>query len=133
MVCLKIPGKPMGKQRPRLGAGHTFNPQKTVNYETLVKELYVMNKLPKLEGPIKMEITALYEIPKSKSKKQQEEMRQDKVRPTVKPDMDNIIKIIADALNGIAYDDDKQIVQVTCSKWYSTDPRVIVYLYEAEV
>lgn len=42
------------------------------------------------------------------------------LRPIVKPDVDNVTKAILDALNGIAFSDDRQIVQVTCEKWYDT-------------
>lgn len=42
------------------------------------------------------------------------------LRPIVKPDVDNVTKAILDALNGIAFSDDRQIVQVTCAKWYDT-------------
>lgn len=55
------------------------------------------------------------------------------IRPTVKPDWDNIGKLIADALNGIAYDDDKCIVDAMVRKFYSTDPRTVVILQEAQI
>ena len=48
------------------------------------------------------------------------------IRPTKKPDMDNILKIIADALNKVAYYDDKQIVECSIKKYYSNAPKVIV-------
>ena len=47
-------------------------------------------------------------------------------RPTKKPDLDNIIKAIADSLNGIAYKDDAQIVELKSKKFYSDTPRVEV-------
>ncbi|WP_423739149.1 RusA family crossover junction endodeoxyribonuclease [Clostridium sporogenes] len=53
------------------------------------------------------------------------------VRPTIKPDVDNIAKVILDSLNGLAYKDDKQIVTCGISKWYGEDPRVEVILEEA--
>ena len=51
-------------------------------------------------------------------------------RPTKKPDIDNVEKIILDALNGIAYDDDKQVVEEASSKLYSDVPRVEIEVYE---
>lgn len=59
-------------------------------------------------------------------------MRDKVIRPTKKPDMDNIIKIIADALNGIAYYDDSQIVDTAVRKFYSDEPRVVVKISEVE-
>ena len=48
------------------------------------------------------------------------------IRPIRKPDWDNVGKIICDALNGIAYRDDAQIVDALVRKFYSDTPRVIV-------
>ena len=58
-------------------------------------------------------------------------MVKNKIYPTKKPDVDNIIKIIADALNGVAYNDDKQIVMCNCGKYYTdSEPFVCVYIQE---
>ena len=51
------------------------------------------------------------------------------LRPTKKPDLDNVAKIILDSLNKIAYDDDSQIVDLHIRKYYSDNPRVLVSLY----
>jgi Holliday junction resolvase RusA-like endonuclease len=59
-------------------------------------------------------------------------MAEGKIRPAKKPDADNIMKAIADALNGIAYKDDSQIVNVTITKWYSDTPRVEVAIFREE-
>jgi len=129
-INLTIPGKPMGKQRPKFWNGHAATPTKTVNYETLVKELYIANKLPMLEGAIMANISIYYDIPKSTSKKKKALMLDWEIYPTKKPDIDNILKIIFDALNGIAYKDDSQIINVSCEKKYDENARVIVNLYE---
>lgn len=133
-IKLTIPGKPLGKQRPRvMRNGHTYTPDKTVNYETLVKQLYIEKYFQKqLSGPIKATITAYMPIPKSESKVRKGKMREGKIRPTKKPDWDNIGKIITDALNGLAYDDDKQIVDARVIKLYGDQPRVEVELEEIE-
>jgi len=130
---LVIPGKPLGKQRPRvLKTGVTYTPKETVNYEAVVKALYIekygMEK--PLEGPVTMEIVALYQIPKSASKKRKEAMRRGAIKPTVRPDVDNISKIITDALNGVAYLDDKQIVECSVHKCYAEAPAVLVTISE---
>lgn len=130
---LIIPGKPMGKQRPRvLKSGITYTPKETANYEVYIKQLfateYKMHK-PK-EGPLIMRITAYFPIPQSTSKSKKVAMERGDIRPTKKPDIDNIIKIIADALNGLAYLDDKQIVSCTVEKYYSSVPSVHVELEE---
>ena len=79
-----------------------------------------------------MRIKAYYSIPKSASKKKKAAMLAGKIRPTKKPDMDNVVKIIADSLNQIAYRDDTQIVDCQCRKFYSENPRVEVIIKSVE-
>ncbi len=133
-VKLVIPGKPMAKQRPRvLKNGIAYTPQQTVNYETLVKQLYITKHFQKqLSGPIKAMIIAYMPIPKSTSNKKKKQMIAGIVAPTKKPDWDNIGKIITDALNGLAYEDDKQIVDARVVKLYSDNPRIEIELEEIE-
>lgn len=128
MIKLVIPGEPMGKGRPRLGKYSTHTPVKTVNYENLVKEIFIINKLKSIpERPqLKAVITSYYSIPESASKKKKELMRHGDIRPTKKPDCDNVAKIILDSLNKVAYADDSQVVELTINKWYSEEPRVEV-------
>lgn len=131
MIEFTIPGAAMGKQRPRvMKNGITFTPAKTVNYEIFIKEIYMINKLPVIVGAIKAEILIIYGITKSTSKKDRLLMLSDILKPCKKPDIDNIMKIIFDALNGIAYKDDSQIVQVSCRKMYGDEPKVIVNFTE---
>lgn len=128
---LTIPGEPCAKQRPRMTkVGHTYTPQKTVNYETLVKQLYITQGNERLEGALKLTVNAYFSIPKSASKKKTLDMYESRIRPTKRPDWDNIGKIISDALNGLAYHDDSQIVAATVGKWYSTEPRVEIEITE---
>jgi Holliday junction resolvase RusA-like endonuclease len=127
MVTLVIPGQPCGKQRARvLRIGRSFTPQKTVQYETLIREVFAVTYpgASQLDGALRLELRAYYQIPQSASKKKVTAMLAGEIRPTVKPDFDNVCKIVGDALNGIAYQDDKQIVEQTFSKWYSDAPRI---------
>ena len=128
MIEFKVPGPPMGKQRPIVTRKGAFTPKKTVNYENYVKELYIINKLPKLEGYLSMSVMAYYPIPKSTSKKKREQMLKGILLPDKKPDIDNVLKCICDALNKIAYDDDKQIINMSISKYYSENPCTIIRL-----
>lgn len=122
----------MGKARPRVTKqGMAYTPKKTVNYETLVQEIYaVIHGSKRLEGQIEAQITAYFSIPKSASKKKREDMLAGIIRPTKKPDWDNIGKIICDSLNKLAYDDDSGIVTGIVRKYYSDKPRVEVVLIE---
>lgn len=128
-----ILGEPKGKGRPRFNTrtGHAFTPKDTVNYETLVHMEYLAQcenlRFPD-DAMLDMRILAYYSIPKSKSKKVKAQMVANEIRPTKKPDMDNVVKIIADSLNQVAYKDDTQIVDCQCRKFYSEEPRVEVII-----
>ena len=80
----------------------------------------------KLEGPVKVDILAVYPIPKSFTKKERLQVLRGELHPTKKPDADNIGKIVADALNGVAYRDDSQIILLRIRKTYSEEPCVVV-------
>jgi len=127
-INLAIPGEPCAKGRPRLGKFGTYTPTKTVNYETLVKELFIISKQEKLEGQLQCIICAYYSVPKSGSKKVRQDKLDNTTRPVKKPDADNIAKIILDSLNKLAYDDDSQIVSLRIEKFYDENPKVEVVI-----
>lgn len=134
-VQFVIPGPPKGKARARtLKNGHSYTPKETVQYENLVKLCYreVSNEPPH-NGPVEVIISALYPIPKSASNKKHRLMLEGSIRPTVKPDCDNVAKMVCDALNGIAYRDDSQVVSCNVSKSYWVSPQVEVTLSFLEV
>lgn len=132
-INFTVMGEPKGKGRPRFcrNTGHAITPKDTVNYETLVKMEYTQacgEQMFPDDAMLDMRIKAYYSIPKSASKKRHAAMLSGDIRPTKKPDMDNVIKIIADALNKIAYRDDTQIVDCQVRKFYSEKPRVEVMI-----
>ena len=73
-----------------------------------------------------LELNLYFPIPKSTRKKDVPAMRTGEIRPTKRPDLDNILKAVSDALNGIAYKDDSQIVAAVIQKFYSDKPRAEV-------
>ena len=91
-----IPGEPQGKGRPRFDprSGHAYTPERTRSYEELVKYSY---HGPFYTGAVKMEITAFMKIPQRLSKARLESISSGET-PTKKPDADNILKAVADAL-----------------------------------
>ncbi|EMQ1355238.1 RusA family crossover junction endodeoxyribonuclease [Clostridioides difficile] len=129
-VNFVIDGEPVGKERPRfnLATKRTYTPNKTKNYEDYIKYMYQSKVKHCFEGYIKMTLRCYYSIAKSNSKKVKEQKRNNVLRPSKKPDIDNVVKIIADSLNEIAYKDDTQIVEVVASKYFSDEPRVEVIL-----
>jgi Holliday junction resolvase RusA-like endonuclease len=133
VINLTIPGHPVGKQRARVcRTGHAFTPLKTANYEILIRELFAVqypNHVP-WTGPLLMHVTAFFAIPKSTSKKRMAEMESERVWYPHRIDGDNLWKIIADAMNGIAYVDDGQLVDGRVLKYYSRRPRVEIEVEE---
>lgn len=130
-----IKGEPVGKGRPRFSQYSVYTPKKTETYEQLVYLSFrsqVRQPMFEKSVPIRCEITACFGIPKSTSKKNREAMLNGKIRPTKKPDIDNIEKIILDALNKKAFYDDSQVVEIEVKKIYSETPCVIVEFEEVD-
>lgn len=138
-VKFTVPGEPVGKGRPRFArvGAHVkaFTPEKTVSYENLIKLEYQQQcrgaSFDK-DTQLDMRIMAYYTIPKSISKKKRKLMLEHKIRPMKKPDMDNVMKVVADSLNGIAYHDDVQVVDTALRKFYSENPRIVVTIRSVE-
>lgn len=131
---LEIQESITGKQRPRMNTytGRAYTPTKTKNYEYLVRQLFVY-KYPQfvpIEGRVRMTITAYYELPNKRSKLQEAEMLQGNISPTKKPDADNIIKIVLDAMNKFAFNDDTQVTKLEIEKKYDKIPRIYIKVEE---
>lgn len=132
-IRFTVPGDPVGKGRPRFvrATGRTFTPQKTASYENLVKlefQQQCEGQRFYSEEQLRMTIKAYFTVPASDSKRKREAKLNGTVRPAKVPDCDNVGKVIADSLNGIAYRDDAQIVSMTIDKFYSEVPRVEVWI-----
>ena len=130
-VSFIIPTKPTGKERPRLtGNGVVYTPAHTKTYENFIKGCYVeqCGDVSFGERSIWMNIKA-YVPPISKFRKAEKEaaLRGD-IKPTAKPDADNILKAVLDALNELAYDDDRYIYKISVERIYSEEPRTEVII-----
>ena len=135
MIRLTIPGPPCAKQRPRVTKrGITYIPVKTLNYETLVRELFIVQHpaFEPMTGPIALRMWAFFAIPKGTSKRTRELMESGFIKRDKRPDYDNISKTVSDALNGLAFMDDGQIVSASIEKLYSERPRLEIELEKAE-
>lgn len=132
---LTIPGEPIAKARPRMTkSGHVYTPQRTVDYERWVQTLFVEEYgQPRMEGAILLQLDLHFGIPKSRSKGTRERMRQGLERPCKRPDIDNCLKSVSDALNGIAYKDDSQIVTAVIQKFWADEPRAVVTIEELDL
>jgi Holliday junction resolvase RusA-like endonuclease len=134
MIKLTIPGEPIGKARPRWSPHGVYTAQKTMSYETLIKELFTINYpgFKPIEGPVAIILEIFQAIPKSAAAKKKAEMIKGKIRPVKKPDADNVLKIFGDGLQGIAYRNDTQIIEAHVYKFYSETPRAELILKELE-
>lgn len=129
MYMITIPGQPVGKGRPRFSKFGVYTPEKTAKYEKQVRDIWCHAYSGQMvHGPVSVDIIAYYRIPASWSKQKKADALAGKIRPEVKPDVDNVAKVVLDALNGSAYEDDKSIITLTATKAYSDDPRVVVSL-----
>lgn len=130
---ITIFGEPTGKGRPRFAkTGHAYTPQATRDYEYQVQYEFA-SSYPGAEvitNPVKASIVAYYSIPQNYSKKKRQDCLNNKIQVQKKPDCDNIAKIILDSLNGYAYEDDKQVVDLQVTKMWSDIPRVEVVIEE---
>ena len=116
---LKLKMKPIAKARPRLGRYRTYTPKKTADYERAVQLAY-QNQFKKekpFEKPVKMEIAFYFQVPKSYPKSRRLQFAEGNQPHTKRPDLDNLVKAVTDALNGLAYNDDSQIYSMVIQKW----------------
>ena len=129
----EVKGKPQAKQRPRFGKyGKVYTPTQTSSYENWIKLCFI-NQYPTfkaLEGAIDIRIVIFKEIPKSTSKIKKAEMLKNIIKPTKKPDIDNIVKSVFDGLNKIAYKDGSQICSLSVEKIYSEEECVKIQIFE---
>ena len=137
-VNFTVIGRIQPKQRPRFkrcGAFiQTYTPTPTLNYQKLVGDTYKTKYGDiKLNGALKMEINAFFNVPKSYSKKKRAELY-GKPNTQHNGDIDNVAKSILDGLNGVAWDDDTIVYDLHIIKYYvnnENDPeRVEVKIYE---
>ncbi len=128
-------GTPRGKGRPRFtnvgNVVRAYTPKPTATYENLIAVEYERqcgDKYFDRDRALRMEITGYLDIPTSASKKKKAMMASGKIRPLKKVDSSNLMKVVEDALNGVAYHDDVQIVESVINRYYGEVPRVEIMI-----
>jgi Holliday junction resolvase RusA-like endonuclease len=138
VVTFEVPGDPHGKGRPKFARRgnfvQTYTDKKTTSYEDLVRfhANIAMVDLAPLESAVAVYIYIKLAVPKSYSKKRTEACLSGLERPIKKPDWDNVAKSICDAINGIVYIDDTQIVDAHVTKVYAANAGVDVGIKEIQ-
>lgn len=123
-----------GKARPRLDIynGRIYTPKNTRSYEELIRQ-YFKIKYPRyetLEGRLAVKIIAYFKPAKNTTKKNRELMLSGTLSPIKKPDIDNIGKVMLDALNKIAFKDDNQVTKMEIEKVYAEEEKIYIKIEE---
>jgi len=139
MIKFTVYGEPVPKARARVffnkhvGRVMAYTPKKTMSWENLVAST-ASQYCPKsgvITGPVKVTLRIYRNIPKSFSKTKTEMADSGELLPITKPDIDNILKSVCDALNGVIWHDDSQVVELgDCIKRYSKTPRIEVEIFK---
>lgn len=131
-----FPGDPQAKGRPRFrrvgNFVQTYTPAKTAKAERAIRQISGIDAVM-LTGPVGLQLVALFRVPKSwpKAKRDAAHGRY----YTGARDLDNVVKLVQDALNGVAFADDRQIASIRAEARYAhsfEDPGISVYMWELE-
>lgn len=130
-ISFTVLGHPTGKGRPRAcrRGAHIglYTPAKTEEAErSLLAQSLPYKPAQPLGGPLSVSIELLCAVPKSWSKRKRNDALYGYIHPTGKPDVDNAAKLVLDALNGVFYVDDKQVVELSVSKRYDDTPSTVI-------
>ena len=134
MYEFEVEGDIVGKQRPRVNmyTGNVYTPNKTKDYEEWIKQCFFLKYkgIEPIENRVSIEIIAYLKIPKNTSKSNREKMLCDEISPLKKPDIDNIAKVVLDALNNYVIKDDIQVSKITIEKKYAEEEKLYIKIEE---
>jgi Holliday junction resolvase RusA-like endonuclease len=138
MIQFTVYGEPVAQGRPRATMidGHIrmYDPKKSRDFKDYVRLVASEHRPEKLrEGPISLVVKVYKPTLKSFSKKKKAAAEAGQLRPTSKPDVSNYLKLIEDALTGVIWKDDSQIIDCSISKYYSETPRTEIQIKEMDV
>ncbi len=123
---IQINGTPIPYARPRVTSRVTYDPRS--KDKSRIKKILLAKGFEPFQIPLRVNLIFELYIPKSASKKKQLEMKEGKIKPSKKPDLDNLIKFILDCSNGILFSDDSQILEIIASKRFSDNPSTIIHI-----
>ena len=137
VVTFSVDGDPVPKSRPRFARRgqfvQTYTDAKTIDYEThvAIKARQAIGSSEPLKGALIVFLYFRYEVPASYSKKRKEACLEGLEYPK-RIDIDNVYKSITDAMNGIVYLDDSQIVEAHITKVYAETAGANIMVQECE-
>lgn len=120
IVRVEIPGEPVGQGRPRAAVinGHAriYSPKTSGDWRGRAA-VFMRQACPEpVQGPVRVDVTAVFGLPASKHRKRSPEVNQTPC--TKRPDIDNVVKAVLDAGNGILWGDDAQVWKLDITKVY---------------
>lgn len=138
-LCMTIPGAPTAKGRPRFSrrSGRAFTPAKTEKAETSLagRALAILRGRPDQgagwpsHAPLVVHLRFVLPVPGSWPRWKAEAALTGALHPVSKPDVDNLAKLAKDALNGVLWVDDSQVVQLVTSKTYGANPQTELHVH----
>jgi Holliday junction resolvase RusA-like endonuclease len=134
-LTIRVPGEIRGKGRPRFARTttgvRTFTDDKTASAETWMRACAIEQVgQPCLDGPLTLAMKITVAVPASWSKRKRADALAGLIRPTGRPDLDNCAKLL-DALNGLVWKDDSQIVSLFLAKRYGELPGAAIVVCAA--
>lgn len=130
-MYFEVEGEVIGKGRPRFTRqGRTYTPKKTLDYEKTIKLAYTSKYSYLSKKSLRIKICAYLEVAGSHSKVKKTKMIMNLLQCTKKPDVDNIVKVVLDALNKTAYQDDTQVVELVAIKRWSNTSKLKIVIEE---
>jgi Holliday junction resolvase RusA-like endonuclease len=131
-ITVIIQGEPVAKGRPRMTRhGFAYTPAATRKFEAhgrLAAQL-AMDGRPPIEAPVRIELLVELPVPASWSERKRAAAVVGDVRPTSRPDIDNFLKAILDAINGIVVADDSQVVETHATKKFGIAPKMVATVF----
>lgn len=129
-VEFTVPGVPVAWARARLSGHKHYTDPRVASYKRAVGTLAraAMAGRPPFCGPVSLHVRAVFAVPKSWSRGRREAALAGWIAPTAKPDWDNLGKAVSDALNGVVYVDDAQVVRASVEKVYGDSPQMVVHV-----
>lgn len=139
LLIIVVYGEPVPQGRPRFANGHAYDPQRSKNYKQLVR-FWVTQFLKKIDGwkphenALCVDLTFYVGIPTSWSQKKRIQAINGQIRPITRSgDLDNLIKAILDANNGLLWVDDCIITDISARKRYTAElARVEIKITEVQ-
>lgn len=139
-VAFSIPGKPVPSRRRtavnwKAKKIWSRTTPETQNFHALVrgKAQDAMAGRPPFSVPVKLQFKVYWPIPKTTSRIRTQQALNGMRRPAIRPDLENFIKTLADALKGVCYNDDSQIVTLHAEKFYADFPKLDIEVSELPV